>query len=177
MIREPLTRESAFKPLSYWPWIATTVAIVVALGTGPAWRVFEATFAPMRDESRYCKICRRHRHVRTVRSRKVIDEVSRTDTSDWIDTVIPHHEHHWQGCSSESREHWFGSTVIGCGAGPAVRRIHDLRKKLDEDSRRQLVLKWNDLMIASLTAPSEEARAELLDFEKALRHDPESLLR
>lgn len=174
---KPKAAESATHPdrMRYLRWIAAGMAITLALLLGLSWPAFAARFGPMHGEFSQCQICARHRNMEVVCGRKVKDEITTTKDSDWIDTFVPpSHQHVWQVISSASRRAWFDGGEIACGKGGPLSVICSRRAQLGEDTCRQLVLRFHELV--RHPAPAMDRYKQYDEFARAVSDDPGSLL-
>jgi hypothetical protein len=160
------------KPQIRW-WLAgfAMIGILAFLG----FRSLCDAFGPMERHDSQCLICHRERTEKWLSGKKVIDEVTSNQYSDWVDTFVPStHGHQWMGHTFYSRPRWFGATTIGCGGVAVIPRIFEQRNILGEQNARQIHARWRAVVGAPKVGPTDSRAMD--EFAKAIVNDPESLL-
>ena len=97
------------------PLIILVLTLIALFVAGASMPNLEDKYAPFEIRWNECLICGRSQTVENRWRRAPVTKVEESDHSRWADTLSPGHKHHWAKSSVESREEWFGSSMVGCG--------------------------------------------------------------
>ena len=125
--------------------VSLLLAIAALLIAGASLPIL-GKYAPFETRWNECLICGRNQIVERRWRRAPVTTVEAYDHSHWADTLSPGHKHHWATSSVESREEWFGSSMVGCGGIGAIGSLYLIQSRQGEEVAAPLVEKYLKLV-------------------------------
>lgn len=108
--------------------VAFLIVLVLVIG-GVTFPLLAERYAPYENRWNECLLCGRTQIVEKDWRGRKSTTVEEYDHSEWADTLSPDHEHHWVTSSVESREEWFGSSMVGCGGYGTVGQLYLIKSR------------------------------------------------
>jgi|GEM_PF-3069559 hypothetical protein len=144
------------------PLIILVLTLIALFVAGASMPNLADKYAPFEVRWNECLICGRSQTVENRWRRTPVTKVEEYDHSRWADTLSPRHKHHWATSSVESREEWFGSSMVGCGGIGGIGSLYYIHSHQGDDVAAPLVEKYLKLAkTGDLTAISDFTRGEL----------------
>lgn len=121
-----------------WVKIVTFLVVLLAVIGGLTFPLLADRFAPYENKWNECLICGRTQIVEKDWRGRIETKVEEYDHSKWADTLSPDHEHHWATSSVESREDWFGSSMVGCGGYGGISQLYLIKTRQGDNAAQPL---------------------------------------